>query len=77
MRIEIIDGYLTASEKKVVKHMLDNEISAGKAGKRNFFIVDKGEYTEVKIKVIDRGLIPCPGSPLRTTTYKHRIKLCE
>jgi hypothetical protein len=75
MNFKVIEGHLTTREKKVVKYMLENKLNAGKAGKKNFLITKKDEYTEVKIKVIDRGLIPCPGSSERLSTYTHKIKI--
>ena len=73
--MKIIDGHLTATEKKVVRYFLKNGLTEGRVKSKDYFITEnEGVYT-VKIKVMDRGLIPCPGSELRLSTYTHKFTL--
>lgn len=74
MQIKTIKGYLTAKDKQVVKYMLQSKIRAGKAGKKEYYLMPKAENTyKLMIKVKDRGLIPCAGSPLRISFYHHEF----
>jgi len=73
--MKITEGHLTASEKKSVKAILKAGLTSGKVSKKNYFIsINNGIYT-VKIQVKDRGLIPCPGSALRLSTYISKFTL--
>jgi hypothetical protein len=74
--IKILDGHLTASDKKSVKALLDSGQMSGKVSKKNYFLKPTGGgVIEVTQVVKDRGLMPVPGSPLRMSTYKSRIQV--
>jgi hypothetical protein len=76
MKISILEGHLTPQDKKVVKYMLDNKMKAGKVGKKHFTIIPfSGNTYQLLIKVKDRGLIPCAGSQLRISFYKHKFQV--
>ena len=73
--MKTIAGYLTPTEKKAIKAILNSGKMDGKVGKKNYILYEvKGVYT-VKIVVQDRGLIPVPGSILRWSTYTHEFTL--
>jgi len=73
--MKVLTGHLTATEKKVVKQIIQNNWVYGKVGLKTFFVTKDNENFNVKIQVKDRGLIPCPGSQLRLSTYLSTIKL--
>lgn len=71
----VTQGHLTAAEKKVVKYFLDNNITEGRVRNKDYYVSeDSWVYTVVK-RVMDRGLIPCPGSKLRLSTYIYKFTL--
>lgn len=73
--MKVLKGHLTATEKKIIKEMLKQGLTEGCVRKRNYFIFeDNGVYT-VKIQKMDRGLVPCPGTKLRLSTYTNTFKL--
>jgi len=70
-----LTGHLTAIEKKAIKAILSLNLLTGRVGKKDYHLsLLEGIYT-VKIYQYDRGLIPCPGSKLRLSTYIHTFKL--
>lgn len=73
--MKTILGHLTASEKTAIKAILGANLQSGRVGRKNYFISSEGEIFTVKIAVMDRGLVPCPGSPLRLSTYTHKFTL--
>lgn len=73
--MKVIEGHLTATERKVIQYMLEKKISEGKAGNKNYFISQNGKEYTVKIQQKDRGLIPVPGSKIRLSTYTHKFVL--
>ena len=67
--MKVLTGHLTATNKKVIKAMLDQKLTEGCVRKVNYYIsVSNGTYT-VKIQKMDKGLIPVTGSALRLSTY--------
>ncbi len=73
--MKVLTGHLTATEKKVVKQIIQNSWNYGKVGLKTYFVEKNNDVFNVKIQIVDRGLIPCPGSKLRLSTYLSIIKL--
>lgn len=73
--MKTLTGHLTATDKKVIKAMLDAKIMAGKVGKKNYFLSLENDTYTVKIQQKDRGLIPVVGSELRISTYTSTFSL--
>jgi len=74
--MKTLSGHLTASEKKIISQIIQNKWGYGKVGLKTFFVnKNKDENYNIRIDVKDRGLIPCPGSKLRISTYLSVIKL--
>jgi len=48
MKISVKTGHLTQTDKKVVKQMIDNEMTEGSYRKVNYFISKEGELYKVK-----------------------------
>jgi len=71
--MKVIEGHLTASEKKIVRYFLENNITEGRVRGKDFFLTEKEGIYTVCIKVMDKGLIPCLGSEIRLSTYVHKI----
>ena len=72
--IKTLEGHLTANDKKVVKHLIDNKIWKGRVGKKDWYIADLGKNKyEVTYVIKDRGKWPVAGSPLQMSTYKHTV----
>lgn len=73
--MKIIEGHLTATDKKALNAILSAKLDAGKVGKAQYFVkLENGVYFVNKI-VKDRGLIPVAGSPLRLSSYKSKFTL--
>jgi hypothetical protein len=73
--MNIIEGHLTATDKKAIKAILSSGLTSGRVGKKDYFLtVTDGIYT-VKQIVKDRGLIPVPGSEFRLSTYTSKFIL--
>jgi len=74
IRIKVLSGHLTATDKRVVAHMIEKEIWQGSVGKSNWFIKElgNGKY-DITQQVKDKGLVPVPGSKFRISTYKSKI----
>lgn len=71
MKISTKTGHLTATEKKHIALMFDNNLMHAKVNTKVYSIFKKeNELYEVVIQQIDRGLIPVPGSELRESKYK-------
>jgi hypothetical protein len=75
IHMKILTGHLTAHDKKAIKAILGAKLTTGKVGKKNYFIEQNNGLYTVTYKVMDRGLIPCPGSQLRLSTYKATFTL--
>jgi len=75
--IKVIDGHLTAKDKRVVLQIIKNGPNPAKAGKAVYEIKPDGDFYIVIKKQMDRGLIPVPGSKLRLSTYKSTIQIKE
>jgi len=75
IKIKVLDGHLTAKDKKVVKHLLDKGLDSGKVGKSEYYIKDlgKGKY-EVIEKAKERGIGLGAGLVLRTHKSKILVK---
>lgn len=74
--MKVIEGHLTATDKKVVKVMLDSKLTAGKNGKTSYFLTPLTANTyKVDKWIMDRGLIPVPGSALRLSKYVSKIEI--
>lgn len=67
--MKILTGHLTAANKKAIKAILEAKLESGKVGRATYFLSNKNNIHTVKIQQKDRGLIPCPGSKLRLSTY--------
>lgn len=74
--MEILTGHLTGTEKKAIRAILEGNTSSGRVGKKDYILTElsKDEYM-VKILQVDRGMIPCPGSPLRISTYTSTFRI--
>ena len=73
--MEILTGHLTSGNKKAIKAILEQKLFAAKVGKTSYFISFTNGIYEVLMKIKDRGMIPCPGSELRVSTYKATFTL--
>jgi len=77
-RIKVLDGHLTAHDKKVINQMMDNNMDSGKVGKKTFIIKDLGDGKyHITQKIKDRGMIPVPGSAFRISTHISNIIVKE
>ena len=76
IRIKVLSGHLTATDKRAVKHMIEKEIWKGRVGKSDWFIKDlgKGKY-DITQKIKDKGLVPVAGTKFRISTYKSTIEV--
>ena len=75
MNIKTIEGHLTSTEKRAILHLLQRGMREGHIGKKDYYITEEGNTYAVKILQMDRGLIPCAGSKLRTSVYIHRFEV--
>jgi hypothetical protein len=62
--------HLTAIEKSAILAMLNQGVYEGKVGKKNYKIEEQGKGYMVSIQEMTRGLVPVPGSPLRSSVRK-------
>jgi phage-related tail protein len=76
IRIKVLSGHLTTTDKRAVKHMIEKEIWKGRVGKSDWFIKDlgKGKY-DITQKIKDKGLVPVAGTKFRISTYKSTIEV--
>ncbi len=74
IRIKVLSGHLTVTDKRAIKHMIEKEIWQGRVGKSDWFIKDlgKGKY-DITQKIKDKGLVPVRGTKFRISTYKSTI----
>jgi len=71
--MKVIEGHLTATDKKAIQAILNSGAGAGQVGKASFHITsENGVYTVIK-SVMDRGLIPVPGSARRLSRYTSKF----
>ena len=76
IRIKVLSGHLTATDKRAVKHMIEKEIWKGRVGKSDWFIKDLGKGTyDITQKIKDKGLVPVAGTKFRISTYKSTIEV--
>jgi hypothetical protein len=68
IRIKVLSGHLTVTDKRAVKHMIEKKIWKGRVGKSDWFIKDLG-------KIKDKGLVPVAGTKFRISTYKSTIEV--
>ena len=75
LTMKVLTGHLTATDKKAIKAILEAGMTSAKVGRKTFFLsVDnEGTYT-VRKQFMNRGMIPCGGSPLRLSTYTSTFK---
>jgi hypothetical protein len=74
--VKVETGHLTSRDKRVIQTMIDSGTFEGRSGKTDYYITDMGggRY-EVIQKIIDKGLMPVPGSKPRLSTYKSIISI--
>lgn len=73
--MKVTNGHLTQTEKKAVKAIMDSGLKAGRIGKKTYQLSIEGNVLSVVILVMDRGLVPVPGSPLRLSKYSSTVTL--
>lgn len=73
--MKVIQGHLTAHDKKAIKAILNLNLAAGVVNRKTYHLFNNGDNYTVKITQKDRGLIPCAGSQLRESTYTHKFIL--
>jgi hypothetical protein len=73
--IKIIDGHLTATDKKAIQAILAAGLMEGKVGKSSYFISKNANLYTVKQVIKDRGIMPVPGSQLRWSTYTSTFQI--
>jgi len=73
--MKTLTGHLTATNKRHIKAIIDANLLEGRINKTSYFLSKKDDVFMVKIQCVDRGLIPCIGSPLRISTYTHTFTL--
>ena len=73
--MKVISGHLTLGNKQAIKAILNNNLLSGRVGKTTYVISEINGIHTVKMYIKDRGLIPCPGSPLRISTYTASFKI--
>jgi hypothetical protein len=73
--MKVINGHLTQTNKKSIQAILSAGLTEGKVGKINYHLSLEDDVYTVTYKQMDRGLIPCVGSPLRLSTYIAKFKL--
>lgn len=78
--MKVIEGHLTAVDKKAVKAILDAGQYSGKVGRATYKLVSGSiengiEEIVVEKFIKDRGLIPVPGSPFRISKYVSKIQM--
>lgn len=70
MQIKTLTGHLTATQKKHIKYLIDAKFITAKVNSINYALSENNGIYTVFIARKDRGMIPVPGSALRTTTTK-------
>ena len=75
--ITVLDGHLTAGNKKAISAVLDAGLRVGKVGRTVYEIsgIDSEGLCTVRISANGRGMIPCPGSSLRMMVDICSIKI--
>lgn len=67
--MRVVSGHLTATNKKAIKAILAAGLTEGKVGNTSYQLHIIDGVHQVKMYTKDRGMIPCPGSALRVSTY--------
>ncbi|MDV3805254.1 hypothetical protein CMU35_08875 [Elizabethkingia anophelis] len=75
VRIKTIDGHLTVTDIRAIKAMLFEQVFMGKVGKKTYSITEGNGLYSVTQKVLNRGIMPVPGSKLRLTTYTATFRI--
>jgi hypothetical protein len=73
--MKVLTGHLTATDKRNIKYILACGLTEGKIKHKTYYLTSKGDVYTVKQHQQDRGIIPCPGSELRTSVYTSTFKL--
>lgn len=63
--MRVLEGHITATEKKHIKAILDADLEAGKIGRKTYYLKEENGVYTVRVKQMGRGLMPVPGSELR------------
>ena len=72
--MKVISGHLTANDKKKINLMLSENSMTAKFGNSIFQLTENCGIYSCKKTIKDRGMIPCPGSELRFSTYCSTFK---
>ena len=67
--MKTLTGHLTATDKRNISAMMELGLKQGTINKKSYFLSQQNGIYTVKLQQKDRGLIPCPGSPLRISAY--------
>lgn len=73
--IIVIQGHLTATDKKAIKAMLALGMSSGKVGRKTYSISEDNGLYSVSYQIKDRGLVPVAGAKFRISTYRATFKM--
>ena len=73
--MKTMTGHLTAGNKKAIQAIINAGLKDGRVGRTEYHITQDENIYTVKIKSIDRGLIPCAGSQKRLTTKTHTFTM--
>lgn len=77
--MKVLTGHLTNSDKKAIKEGLvsipTGAVLSFKSGRAYYYITEQNGTFTVKKQIKDRGMIPCPGSELRLSTYTSTFTL--
>jgi ABC-type hemin transport system ATPase subunit len=68
--MKVLTGHLTATDKKVAKTMIQNSWWFAETKRTKYKLMCENGVFTFQTTIRDRGMIPCPGSKLRTSTYK-------
>jgi hypothetical protein len=68
--MKVLSGHLTATEKKHIKAILDQKLTAGKIGRKTYHLFNNDGLYTVKVIQNDRGL-GWIGAELRQSVYTH------
>lgn len=72
MKITVIQGHLTQTEKTAIKLMFDRGLTSAKINRKNYFLTAEDGFYKVAIVQKERSFI---GSDLKDVFYFHTIKV--
>lgn len=77
MKIKILSGHLTVTDKRAVSAMIEAGANSANSARASYVISagDGHGWYRVEKFVRDRGIIPVPGSPLRMSKYVSEIQV--